>query len=52
MSLLTSLREAPSPGVAVEIAAGDAEKAGRVSQAFNEDASRGRSLAEVYQALQ
>jgi hypothetical protein len=36
----------------MEIAAGDAEKAGRVSKAFNEEASRGRSLAEVHQALQ
>jgi len=36
----------------MKIAAGDAEKTGRVSQAFNEEAARGRSLAEVYQALQ
>ncbi len=38
--------------LAVEIAAGDAEKAGRVTQAFSEEAARGRSLAEVYEALQ
>ena len=35
----------------LEIAAGDAEKAGRVSQAFGEKEAQGRSLAEVYQAL-
>jgi len=37
--------------LALEIAAGDPEKVGRVSQAFNEEATRGRSLAEVYQVL-
>jgi len=46
------LTAAEAKALAMEIAAGDAEKTGRVSQAFNEEASRGRSLAEVYQALQ
>ena len=46
------LTAAEAKALAMEIAAGDAEKAGRVSQAFNEEAARGRSLAEVYQALQ
>jgi hypothetical protein len=38
--------------LAREIAAGNVEKTGRISHAFNEDAGRGRSLAEVYQAMQ
>jgi len=45
------LTAAEANALAVQIAAGDAEKAGRVSQAFGEEAVRGRSLAEVYQAL-
>ena len=46
------LTDAEAQALAVEIAAGDAEKAGRVSRAFSEKETRGRSLAEVYQALQ
>ena len=46
------LTAAEAQALAVEIAAGDAAKAGRVSQVFSADAARGRSLAEVYQALQ
>jgi ATPase family associated with various cellular activities (AAA) len=46
------LTAAEAKALAIEIAAGDAEKAGRVSQAFSEEAARGRSLAEVYQALE
>ena len=46
------LTAAEAQALAMEIAAGDAEKAGRVSKVFSEEAVRGRSLAEVYQALQ
>ncbi len=46
------LTAAEAKALAVEIAAGDAEKVGRVSQTFSEEAARGRSLAEVYQALE
>lgn len=38
--------------LAMEMAAGDAEKIRRVSGAFGGEAARGRSLAEVYQVLQ
>ncbi len=46
------LTAAEAQALAMQIAAGDAEKAGRVARAFNEKENRGRSLAEVYQALQ
>jgi len=46
------LTAAEAQALAAEIAAGDAEKAGRASRAFNAEAGRGRSLAEIYQALQ
>ena len=46
------LTAAEAQALAMEIAAGDAQMAGRVSQAFSEKETRGRSLAEVYQALQ
>jgi hypothetical protein len=45
------LTASEAQALALEMAGGDAEKAGRVTQAFSGDAARGRSLAEVYQAL-
>jgi len=45
------LTAAEAQALAMEIAAGDAEKTSRVAQASNEKETRGRSLAEVYQSL-
>src|SRR6185436_11747059 len=45
------LTAAEAQALAVDIAAGDAEKLARASQASNEKETRGRSLAEVYQSL-
>ena len=45
------LMPAEAQALVMAIAAGNAEKAGRVSASFSKDAARGRSLAEVYQAL-